>query len=151
MKLRGPILLSLFVLHVFACTKSQAARVGGPLISGEPDYSVWNRLLATYSDPTRGMDYAGVKAQEARTLERLRGELARVNARSLSPKQQLAFWINLYNVNVVSTVVAHYPVASIRDISTDPIIRLNVFKKDTVAFGNGAISLNTIENEKLQA
>jgi hypothetical protein len=50
----------------------------------------------------------------------------------------------------VGIVVDHYPVDSIRDISTDPIIRLNVFKKDSVATKGGKISLDTIENEKIR-
>jgi hypothetical protein len=119
-------------------------------MAGEPDYSAWNHILATYYDPARGMDYAHLKANDATTLQRVRQTLGRVAVPSLTPKQQLAYWINLYNVNVVATVVEHYPVSSIRDISTDLIIRLNVFKKDTVPFGNGLIPLNTIENDKLR-
>jgi hypothetical protein len=96
------------------------------------------------------MDYAHLRANDSATLQQLRQSLGRVAVASLTPKQQLAYWINLYNVNVVATVVEHYPVSSIRDISTDLIIRLNVFKKDRVPFGNGAISLNTIENDKIR-
>ncbi|MEO8033507.1 MAG: DUF547 domain-containing protein [Acidobacteriota bacterium] len=97
------------------------------------------------------MDDSRLKANDFETLQRLRKSLSRVAVGSLSPREQLAYWINLYNVNVVSVVVEHYPVESIRDISSDPIIRLNVFKKDDVPFGNGAISLNTIENEKIRS
>ncbi len=122
----------------------------GPAIAGEPDYTTWNQILAKYYDPTHGMDYAHLKANDWATLQQLRQRLGQVAVGSLTPKQQLAYWINLYNVNVVATVVEHYPVSSIRDISTDPIIRFNVFKKDTAPFGNGAISLNTIENDKIR-
>jgi hypothetical protein len=142
-------------LSVLACAKSHAERTAEPLsaglpLAGEPDYSTWNRLLRTYYDPARGMDYAHLKSGDAAALEQLRHYLSRANIGSLTSKQQLAYWINLYNVSVVSTVVEHYPVKSIRDISTDPIIGLNVFEKETVPFGSGQISLNTIENEKIR-
>lgn len=118
--------------------------------AAEPDYTVWNQLLARYYDPARGMDYRALKAKDVRTLTKLRADLGRVNVGALGPKEQLAFWINFYNVSVVGIVVDHYPVDSIRDISTDPLIRLNVFSKDHVTFGGRKMSLNDIENEKIR-
>jgi hypothetical protein len=149
------VVVVVLAVSAFACGKSRAERTAGPLSSGspiasEPDYSTWNRLLRAYYNPSRGMDYAHLKSNDAATLEELRQTLGRVDVPSLTPRQQLAYWINFYNVNVVSTVIEHYPIKSIRDISTDPIVRLNVFKKETVPFGRGHISLNTIENEKIR-
>ena len=95
-------------------------------VLAEPDYSAWSVLLHKYYDPAKGMNYAALKAHDERALEAIRLQLGRVDVSALSARQQLAYWINVYNVNVVATVVEHYPVRSIRDISTDPIIRLNV-------------------------
>jgi hypothetical protein len=39
---------------------------------------------------------------------------------------------------------------SIRDLSTDPIIRLNVFKKERVPVGSAKLSLNDVENDKIR-
>src|SRR6185295_18914753 len=39
---------------------------------------------------------------------------------------------------------------SIKDLSTDPIIRLNIFKKDLVDTKRGKVSLNDIENDKIR-
>lgn len=116
----------------------------------EPDYAPWTALLQKYYDPARGFDYSGLKARDAATLQNFRAALGRVNPAALNPKQQLAYWINVYNVNTVATIVEHYPVASIRDISTDPIIRLNVFKKERVPTPSGTISLDTVENKKIR-
>lgn len=112
----------------------------------EPDYSAWNTLLQKYYDPARGMKYAQLKKNDAATLQRLRANLGKVNAATLAPKQRLAYWINVYNVNVVATVVEKYPVRSIRDISTDPVVRLNVFKKPRVPSRGKLLSLNDVEN-----
>jgi hypothetical protein len=122
-----------------------------PLLSQtEPDYREWNRILTTYYNPARGMDYAALKARDARALQTLRQQLGRVNAAALNPKQQLAYWINVYNVNVVSTIVEGYPVESIRDLSTDPLIRLNVFKKERVPTDGKLISLDEVENKRIR-
>jgi hypothetical protein len=122
-----------------------------PAAAGAPDYASWGELLAKYYDPAKGMNYRDLKAKDGKTLESLRKSLVQVDPKTLSKKDQLAYWINVYNVNVVSTIVEHYPVASIRDISTDIITRLNVFKKDTVPVKSGMISLNDVENDRIRA
>lgn len=144
---RTAILLTVLTLSLSAIANAQTPKAAA---GGEPDYAPWNALLAKYYDPSHGMDYAHLKASDNAALRSFRQTMARVNVPALTRKQQLAYWINLYNVNVVATVVEKYPVASIRDISTDPIIRLNVFKKDRVPFGNGMISLQTIENDRIR-
>jgi hypothetical protein len=116
----------------------------------EPDYSQWNRILSTYYNPAYGMKYGALKAKDAAALQALRQQLGRVNAASLDRKQQLAYWINVYNVNTVATIVEHYPVDSIRDISTDPIIRLNVFKKARIPYGGKLLSLDEVENKMIR-
>jgi hypothetical protein len=110
----------------------------------------WNRILAAYYNPAHGLDYKALKARDAAALQTLRRQLGRVNVAALTPKQQLAHWINVYNVNTVATIVESYPVKSIRDISTDPIIRLNVFKKERVPVGSAKLSLNDVENDKIR-
>jgi hypothetical protein len=120
------------------------------LAQAEPDYSAWNALLAKYYDPGHGMDYAHLKAADAPTLQKLRQQLGRVNADALNPKQRLAYWINVYNINAVATIVESYPTESIRDLSTDPIIRLNVFKKERIPYGGTLLSLNDVENDKIR-
>jgi hypothetical protein len=117
----------------------------------EPDYGPWDRILATYYDPAHGMDYAALKARDFAAVQKLRADLGRVNANALPPKARLAYWINVYNVNTVNTILENYPTKSIRDISTDPIIRINVFKKPRVPYGGSMLSLNDVENEKIRA
>lgn len=114
------------------------------------DLSEWNRILDAYYDPAKGFDYGGLKARDAAALESLRQRLARVKVESLSRNDQLAHWINVYNINTVATIVEHYPVESIRDISTDPIIRLNVFKKERVPTADGLLSLDEVEHQKIR-
>lgn len=121
-----------------------------PLFAAEPDYSEWGHILDRYYDPAKGMDYEGLKTNDAARLRRLRALMSTVDPARLNRNEQLAFWINFYNISVVGIVVDHYPVDSIRDISTDPIIRLNVFKKDRIPFQGREISLDFIEHETIR-
>lgn len=125
------------------------ALLAAPLFAAEPDYSGWDAILARHYDPARGMDYASLKANRA-SLDRLRADLSRVNVAALTRDEQLAYWLNLYNISVVALVVDRYPVDSIRDLSTDPIIRFNVFKRDFVRVGNENLSLDDIEHVKIR-
>jgi hypothetical protein len=134
--------LSALLLVLIGATAAGAA--------SPPDYSTWQALLSKYYDPARGMSYKALKANDARTLDALRRRMAQVDAGSLPKPDQLAYWINLYNISVVDTVIDGYPVESIRDLSTDPIVRLNVFKKATIDTRQGKMSLDAIENEKIR-
>jgi hypothetical protein len=117
----------------------------------EPDYSAWGAILQKHYDETGGMDYRALKAASLPALQNLRTRLGAVDPNALTRDQQLAYWINVYNVNVVALIAENYPTKSIRALSTDPIVRLNVFKKDIVPFGRGKLSLNDVENGKIRA
>ena len=110
----------------------------------------WDRILRMYYSPAHGFDYKALKARDAAALQAVRQQLGAVNVAALDKKSQLAHWINVYNVNTVATIVEKYPVKSIRDLSTDPLIRLNVFKKDRVPVGGKKISLNDVENDRIR-
>jgi hypothetical protein len=115
-----------------------------------PDYKLWGDLLSKYYDPAKGMDYKGLKANDKKTLDELRNQMAQVDVGALPRTDQLAYWINLYNISVVNVVVEHYPVASIRDISTDFIAHLNVFKKPAAKTRTGTLTLDEVENDKIR-
>ncbi len=132
------------------CLALVAFLVAPVAAAAPPDYKVWGELLSKYYDPAKGMNYKALKANDKKTLDDLRHQMATVDVQALSRDDQFAYWINLYNINVVGVVVDHYPIASIKDLSTDPIIRLNVFKKDSVQTKKGPMSLNGIENDKIR-
>lgn len=146
----------LFSIPLAACALLAAAlstvpaSAQAPAKEGPVDYTLWNQLLAKYYDPAKGMNYKALKANDTATLQTLRRQMATVDVAKLARPDQFAYWINLYNISVVGTVVGGYPVKSIRDLSTDPIIRLNVFKKETIDLKGGKISLDAIENQKIR-
>ena len=108
-------------------------------------FAIWTALLQHYYDPARGMNYAALKAHEAATLQHLREDLGKINAEALPPQERLAYWINVYNINTVAAVVEAYPIKSIKDLSTDPLI-FTVFKKKRVPYNGELLSLDDVEN-----
>jgi hypothetical protein len=138
--------LSLFLIFL-ALLAAVAAPASAAL---PPDYKPWGELLSKHYDPAKGMNYKALKAQDKKTLDDLRRQMATVDVQTLSRPDQFAYWINLYNISVVGIVVDNYPVESIRDLSTDPIVRINIFKKPLVDTKRGKVSLNDIENEKVR-
>lgn len=122
-----------------------------PGLAAEPDYSAWTGLLQKYYSPQSGMDYQGIRKNDFATLKKLVDDWSKVDVSKLNRDEQLAFWINLYNLSTVKLICDNYPTKSIRDLSTDPIVRLNVFKKAIVPQGGTMMSLNDVENDKIRA
>jgi len=144
-QLRSAALLALFAVTGALMLPATSLGAAPP-----PDYKAWGDLLAKHYDPAKGMDYKALKAQDKATLDAIRAQMATVDVNALAKPDQFAYWINLYNISTAAIVVEGYPVASIRDLSTDPIIKLNVFKKPSVKVRGGAMSLNDIENVKIR-
>lgn len=119
-------------------------------VTNSPDYSAWNSLLEKYYSETGGFDYGELKRNDLETIRQIQQNLARVDAGKLGEKERLAFWINLYNVNVVALVAENYPIDSVQDLSTDPVRRLNVFDKEVVPYGTGKMSLNDVEHGQIR-
>jgi hypothetical protein len=59
-------------------------------------------------------------------------------------EQRLAFWINAYNILAIETVVAHYPVDSIRDVGS---LWRPVWKRSAGRIAGEPYSLDRIEHE----
>lgn len=155
MKIAREMFVAASLLATLGCLNGDATAVSAPrppaqVVSGAPDYAAWNALLSKYYDPAKGMNYAALKANDSATLKALRQRLGSVKLSTLDRNEQLAYLINLYNVNVVGIVVDNYPIKSIRDLSTDPIVRTNIFDKKLVPFEGKLVSLNDVENKKIR-
>jgi len=116
------------------------------------DHTLWGELLEKYIRDEDGLNvfaYAKVNAEDKDKLVRYLGALQRVNAGELEPREQMAFWINLYNALTVQVILDHYPVASILDISPGLFSR-GPWKEKRVHVEDIALSLDDIEHEILR-
>ncbi|MFC3227498.1 DUF547 domain-containing protein [Marinibaculum pumilum] len=117
------------------------------------DHDAWEGFLAGYlttgTDGVTRIDYAAVTAPDRAALQAYLDRLQAVPPASLTRPQQLAYWINLYNAATVALVLAHYPVASIRDID-DGLLSFGPWDREVVAVAGRPLSLNDIEHRILR-
>jgi len=87
------------------------------------DHSVWTEFLEKYlvvsnSGTVNLVRYAEVNSSDKDSLAQYLAELSAVPISKLNRVEQKAVWINLYNALTIHTILDHYPVKSIRDISS---------------------------------
>ena len=111
------------------------------------DHGRFDHLLATYVivDHPSGINrfrYADVSPGDRKKLRQYIAGLARLDPRDYSRMEQKAYWLNLYNVLMLSSVLRAYPVKSlaINSIKDKQLIRVAGVK----------LSLEDIENRILR-
>jgi hypothetical protein len=115
------------------------------------DPVLWDALLAAF---TRAVpDAAGVRVDyrglggDPRWRELLAGLAAAEPPPPAQRAEQLAFWINAYNVLAIDVVLRAYPVASIRDAGS--LLR-PVWDRPAGTVGGRSVTLGEIEHEILR-
>ena len=123
-----------------------------------PDHSAWDGLLKAYvkpgADGLNRVDYAAFKSAGHATLKAYLERMQRIDPAALTPKQQFAFFANLYNAKTIDIVLDHYPVKSIKDISLGggllTIITGGPWKATVVRVAGVDLSLDDIEHAILR-
>lgn len=118
-----------------------------PLAAGEPDHSLWDRVLQKHVNAIGEVDYAALKSDRAK-LDAYLGQLAAVSPdsdpeRFAGRDEQLAYWINAYNALTVGAVVDLYPIASVRKAD-------DFFGRRSHRAGGRLLSLRDIEHKILR-
>ena len=112
------------------------------------DHAPWNSLLANYLHEQDGVNlfrYSAVTHDDLVRLSDYIEYLQSLRVTGLTPAQQFAYWINLYNAVTVQVILDHYPVESIRDISYSLLSR-GPWKEQLVLVEGFALSLDDIEH-----
>lgn len=124
-----------------------------PVRAAAPDWHVYNTLLADYVSKgqsqgihTHLVDYAGLAADPR--LQQAVDVLAQVDVTGLQTRQQqLAFYINAYNLLTLNMVVKHWPVDSIRQIGS---LFRPVWSLPAGRLGGQSVTLSDIEHRILR-
>lgn len=117
------------------------------------DHGDWTRFLRVYvkPDPTglNRVDYRGVTPADRKSLTDYISRLSALPVSRYGRPEQLAYWINLYNALTVSQVLTHYPLNSIRDISSG-LFGSGPWDESLVEIEGEDVSLNDIEHRILR-
>lgn len=123
------------------------------------DYENYEQVLGSYirqdavidGVALNAVDYAALKKDAARSdsaYHRLLGQLAGFDPGTLGTREeQMAFWINVYNIAAIKTIVDHYPVDSIR---SSRVHWLGLpWNRKTITVGGREYALSQIEFDLL--
>ncbi len=126
-----------------------------PASTAAVDHRPWQALLDRYLVPSpdgiNRFAYGQVSGDDRIALQAYIDGLAGVAVGRLNRRQQLAYWINLYNAVTVKVVLDNYPVASIRDIDISPGFFANgPWGRKLVEVEGEPLSLDDIEHRILR-
>jgi hypothetical protein len=89
------------------------------------------------------VSYSGVSDNHLQSLHAYLESLQAVMVSSLNRDEQMAYWINLYNAVTVKLILDHYPISSIRKISSP-------WDRKLLEIEGEKVSLNDIEHRILR-
>ena len=130
-----------------------------PVQAASFDYSHYGALLTHYTKPGVSIDGVQVTAVDYAALAKEKGkqgsdyntllkDLASLNPETLeNPEDKKAFWINVYNIAAVKTIIDYYPVDSIR--SRKIKVTGLPWDRKAISVGGKEYSLGQIENDIL--
>ena len=119
------------------------------------DHAAWDRFVGIQVQPGQDgvsrLPYGAIPAADRDALRVYVAQLAALPISRFSRKEQLAYWINLYNALTVQVVLDDYPVESIRDIDISPgLFADGPWDKELVEIEGEDVSLNDIEHRILR-
>lgn len=114
----------------------------------------WDQILKQYTTKKGNQVYfkynelkknEGVLNSYLNELESLKKE----KFNTFNQDQKLAFWINAYNAYTIQIILKHYPLNSIKDISSG-LFSSGPWKKDFINLFGKKISLDNIEHDTIR-
>jgi len=123
------------------------------------DFSGYARLLNAYlvpdriinGIPTNTIDYTRMDEEQAGKGSEWRlllAALARFDPASITDRdERMAFWLNVYNIAAIKTILDHWPVASIRSSKIHWLG--SPWKRKIILVGGREYSLHQVEFEQL--
>lgn len=121
-----------------------------PSLAAQPrSHAALDALLKEHVNAAGMVDYRKLKTNAAR-LDAYLALLGRQTPQSAWPAaDRLAYWLNAYNAFTLRLVLDHYPIASIKDITTGPNIPMinTPWTRKFIRLGQQTYSLDEIEHD----
>jgi hypothetical protein len=135
-----PAALALLITAVVV--DGQLLASAGPSVS----HSLFGELLNKYVSEGK-VDYAGFQSEEAK-LDQYLDLLQGVDPKTISGKEQFAFYANAYNAWTIKLILTKYPdITSIKELG---IFNTGPWKKKVVRLRGETVSLDHIEHDILR-
>jgi hypothetical protein len=109
----------------------------------QPNYKNYDAFLQKYVSSSGKVNYKKIKKSETEAL--VKEFQAATPQKSWSKNEQLAYWLNAYNLFTVQLIVEHYPVAKITDLDKG-----KPWDVKRIDLGGKKYSLNDLENEVIR-
>ena len=114
------------------------------------DHSYFDYFLSRYVvTDAHGLNrvcYSRVASRDRNGLKCYLNYLQSVDVRTLNRDEQLAYWLNLYNGRVLSLILDHYPVRSVRQIKSKPLDLMGPFDDDVLCVLGEKLTLTEVES-----
>lgn len=153
---RRRLLAALVALPVAACAGGPGAEIWrrhDPQSTRTVDHRVWqvflDRNTRDWPDGITRVDYARVSSADRELLDAYIREQSAIPVIFLSRREQLAFWLNLYNALVVRLILDHFPLPSPDAIEADGLFSSGPWRRSLVSMSGRSLSLDGIRGEVL--
>lgn len=118
------------------------------------DHDPWEAFLLNYlrpgDDGVHRVAYGEVKEGDRKSLSDYVQAMGEIDITAYQRAEQMAYWINLYNVLVVKLVLDHYPIASIRKLDQSSAgVNADPWNRLLIMIDGVSLSLNDIERRIL--
>jgi hypothetical protein len=125
--------------------------VNNPLSQEVINHDTWQQFLTKHvflnAEGIHLIDYAELKQEDIQQLNNYITYLSTINISKYNRKEQLAFWLNLYNALTVKLLATHYPVPTILEINISPgLFSIGPWGAKLVTINNQPLSLDDIHN-----
>lgn len=149
------LLLVILALITTSLNAAPSAKLWGywdksnPSLKAKIDFKPWQDFLAKYvvqkGDQTF-VNYSNVSKKDKQSLNKIINTYSKLEILKYNKNQQLAYWINMYNMLTIRVILQHYPVKSITDIDKSWFGYSKVWDQNVVKINGKELTLNDIEH-----
>ncbi|ASG67728.1 DUF547 domain-containing protein [Francisella halioticida] len=120
-----------------------------PSSTAKIDFKPWQDFLDKYvvqKGNQTFVNYAEASKNDKQKLNEIISNYSKIDILNYNKNQQLAYWINMYNMLTIKTILQYYPVKSITNIDKGWFGFSKVWDQKIVNINNKELTLNDIEH-----
>lgn len=130
--------------------------VNNPLSQEIISHQLWQDFLTkhviTNEEKINLVDYANLNQKDIALLKQYIKEMSQIDIDNYNRKEQLAYWLNLYNALTVKTVADYYPVTNIQEIRISPgLFSVGPWGANLITIKKTPLSLDDINNRIIRS